>query len=171
MALMLRQIALASCLSAVGCAPVIDYSAPPGFVEAESDWQSQHYKGKDSVGLRVTVYDNVDGGTLGYWSNDLETKLLGRGYALEASSPLRARNDVPGTRYDFRLERDGDEPMFLSVGWFVTDDYRYVTQLAGRQSEYAGVGSDISKLFQRLNPGGCKAGKASVCRTKPGATP
>ena len=164
MALMLRFMAAAACLSAMGCAPLIDYSAPPGFVEAETDWQSQHYKGKDSVGLRVTVYDNVDGGTLDYWSNDLATKLEARGYALEHTSSLRAKNDVPGQRYDFRLEREGDEAMFLSVGLFVTDDYRYVTQLAGRHVEYAGVASDVAELFQRLEPGGCKAGKTSVCR-------
>ncbi len=167
MALMLRFMAAASCLGVVGCAPVIDYSAPPGFVEAQSDWQSQHYKGKDSVGLRVTVYDNVDGGTLDYWSNDLQTKLVARGYALEDTSALRAKNDVPGQRYDFRLEREGDETMFLSVGLFVTDDYRYVTQLAGRQADYAGVASGAAGLFQRLEPGGCKAGKRSVCRTQP----
>lgn len=164
MALMLRLVCAASCLGVMGCAPVIDYSAPPGFVEAEADWQSQHYKGKDSVGLRVTVYDNVDGGTLDYWSNDLKTKLVARGYALETSSPLRANNDVPGQRYDFRLERGGDEPMFLSVGLFVTDDYRYVTQLAGLQVEYAEVASGVPELFQRLEPGGCKTGKSSVCR-------
>lgn len=164
MALTLRFLVSVSCLGAMGCAPVIDYSAPPGFVEAEANWQSQHYKGKDSLGLRVTVYDNVDGGTLDYWSSDLETKLQARGYALEGSSPLQAKNDVPGQRYDFRLERAGDEAMFLSVGLFVTDDYRYVTQLAGRQVEYAGVSSRVPELFQRLEPGGCKAGKTSVCR-------
>ena len=166
MALKLRFLAAVSCVGALGCAPVIDYTAPPGFVEAEADWQSQHYKGTDSVGLRVTIYDNVDGGTLAYWSNDLETKLLARGYALEGTSALRAKNDVPGQRYDFHLEREGDEAMFLSVGLFVTDDYRYVTQLAGRQEEYAGVASGVPALFQRLKPGGCKAGKASVCRAK-----
>lgn len=167
MALMFRLMAAASFLGAIGCAPVIDYSAPPGFVEAEADWQSQHYKGKDSVGLKVTVYDNVDGGTLDYWSNDLATKLLDRGYDLESTSVLRAKNDVPGLRYDFRLEHEGDEAMFLSVGLFVTDDYRYVTQLAGRQDEYAAVASGVPKLFQRLEPAGCRVGKASLCRAEP----
>ncbi len=165
MALMLRIVAVASSLGAVGCAAVIDYAAPPGFVEAQADWQSQHYKGKDSVGLRVTVYDNVAGGTLDYWSDDLQTKLLGRGYTLEGSSGLQARNDVPGLRYDFRLEHEGDEAMFLSVGLFVTDEYRYVTQLAGRRAEYDAVASDVAGLFERLEPGGCKVGKRSVCRT------
>ncbi len=168
MALIRQLVAAASCMGVMGCAPLIDYSAPPGFVEAESDWQSQHYKGKDSVGLRVTIYDNVDGGTLEYWSNDLETKLRGRGYILEKNSNLQANNDVPGRRYDFRLEREGDEPMFLSVGLFVTDDYRYVTQLAGRQTEYPGVEPRVAGLFQRLEPGGCKAGKHSVCRAPAG---
>ncbi len=169
MALRHRAMSVALGLSSVGCAPLIDYSAPPGFVEAEADWQSQRYKGKDSVGLRVTVYDNVDGGTLDYWSNDLKTKLIVRGYALEGTSPLRAKNDVPGLRYDFKLEREGDEVMFLSVGLFVTDDYRYVTQLAGLQEEYAGLSSDVPALFQRLEPGGCKVGKDSVCRAKTNA--
>jgi len=167
MALRHRTMGIVLSLGMAGCASVIDYSAPPGFVEAQSDWQSQHYKGKDSVGLRVTVYDNVDGGTLDYWSNDLETKLVVRGYSLESSAPLRAKNDVPGLRYDFHLEREGDEPMFLSVGLFVTDDYRYVTQLAGRQDEYAAVAPGVPELFQRLEPGGCKTGKGSVCRARP----
>ena len=167
MALMLRSVVAASCLALTGCASVIDYSAPPGFAEAEADWQSQHYKGKGGVGLRVTVYDNLDGGTLEYWSHDLSAKLERRGYALQTSSALRAKNDVPGLRYDFRLDRDGEDPMFLSVGLFVTDDYRYVTQLAGRQDEYEALSGRVPSLFQRLEPGGCKAGKRSVCRDQP----
>lgn len=66
MALIRRLVAAISCMGVMGCAPLIDDSPPPGFVEAESDWQSQHDKGKGSVGLRVTIYDNVDGGTLDY---------------------------------------------------------------------------------------------------------
>jgi len=67
------------------------------------------------------------------------------------------------------LERrlpDTDTPSSNDPFPWVDDisDYRYVTQLAGRQEEYAGVASGVPGLFQRLEPGGCKAGKSSVCR-------
>ncbi len=153
-------------LSLTACKPLIDYAPPPGFAQAESDWREHHYKGSNDVGLRVTVFDNVEGGTLGYWGDDLEHKLTERGYALEKKAPLRSENKVSGVRYDFRLEAGMDDPMFLVVGLFVTDDYRYVTQLAGRHSELADYDARVAGMFESLLPQGC-APRSRICRQPP----
>ncbi len=166
-----RIAVLAGVLAAgSGCGgPLLEDTAPPGFAEAEHDWRTRHYKASDNVGLRFTVFDNVRGGTLEYWGNDLVDKLQQRGYVLLSQGALRSDNNLRGTRYDFRLSReDADEPMFLVVGLFVTDDYRYVAQLAGRDEFYETHASAVPTVFGSLRPTGCRR-MQSVCARSGGS--
>lgn len=157
---------LALALSATGCSRLIDYDTPSGFARAEmdEDWRSRRYKASDKTGLKLTVFDNVEGGTLDYWGRDLVTKLEERSYRFEGSALLRSENGVPGQRFDFALEATDDKPaMFLVVGLFVTDDYRYVLQLAGDARGHEGYDAQVPKLFGRLRPSGCNA-RDSLCK-------
>jgi hypothetical protein len=152
-------------LGLAGCGAALDYEAPPGFARAESDWRSAHFKASDNVGLKLLLFDNVEGGTLEYWGQDLVRKLEARGYALQGQAPLTAANHVAGTRFDFVLDTGDSElpPKFLVVSLFVTDGYRYVAQIAGDKSLLPRYASRVPRILAELKPRGCKP-RSEVCR-------
>ena len=139
-----------------GCGKLIRYEAPDGFAAAEGDWRSAHYKGNDNVGLKLLVFDNVEGGTLEFWGADLVPKLQARGYELRSQHAVTSGNRVPGIRYDFALrEAYGfPEPQFLVVALFVTDKYRYVAQLAGAQRHLPAYDPKVPAILAGLRPRG-----------------
>ena len=164
--------ALLAGVTGSGCSQPLQYEAPSGFAIANQDWRSAHYKASDNVGLKLLVFDNVEGGTLEYWGQDLTRKLLARGYTLEGQSALRADNKVVGTRFDFGLDHGGgrgdghgDErpSQFLVVSLYVTDDYRYVAQLAGDQALFARYDARVAQLLAGLRPKGCRV-RSTICR-------
>ncbi len=164
---------LAVGLALTGCSRLIDYETPPGFARAETeeDWRSRRYKASDNTGLKLTVFDNVDGGTLDYWGRDLVAKLEERGYRFDGAAQLESKNDVPGQRFNFGLAATDDAPpMFLVVGLFVTDDYRYVVQLAGDAAGYDAYDGRVSALFGRLRASGCRT-RDSLCKATTRASP
>ena len=108
--------------SLAGCGSPLRYHAPRGFAEAAHDWRSAHYKASDNVGLKLLVFDNVEGGTLDYWGEDLVRKLRGRAYELRAQSAVATSNDVAGTRFDFVLERDDAPPLRAGISVVVEID-------------------------------------------------
>lgn len=165
--------ALLSCVALTGCSRLIDYETPPGFAraEVEEDWRSRRYKASDNTGLKLTVFDNVDGGTLDYWGRDLVAKLEERGYRFDGGAKLRSENEVPGQRFNFELAATDDAPpMFLVVGLFVTDDYRYVVQLAGDATGYEAYDSQVPALFGRLRASGCRT-RDSLCKATTRVSP
>lgn len=164
MAIALRSGLLAA-LVLGGCSRPLRYEAPTGFAVAEHDWRSAHYKASDNVGLKLLVFDNVEGGTLEYWGQDLTNKLRARGYSLEDQSPLRSPNKVAGTRFDFGLDHpDGQTPpQFLVVNLYVTDDYRYVAQIAGDEALFSRYDGRVERLLEGLRPRGCRA-RSEICR-------
>lgn len=145
-----------------GCSSPLRYDAPKGFAEATRDWRSIHYKASDNVGLKLLLFDNVEGGTLDYWSADLVRKLGARGYALRDQSALRSGNHVVGTRFDFAFARDGEAPQFLVVNLFVTDEFLYVAQLAGDAPLLERYDARIPEIAAALVAKGCKA-RSDVC--------
>ncbi len=160
----MRPLVLAlGVLAATACGAPLRYHAPRGFAEATHDWRSAHYKASDNVGLKVLVFDNVEGGTLDYWGEDLVRKLKGRGYALRSQSAVTARNDVSGTRFDFVLKPDDAAPQFLIVNVFVTDDYLYVAQIAGDATLLPRYGRRVPEIVAELHPLGCRP-RSAVCR-------
>jgi hypothetical protein len=156
----MRHLLLASVMAA-GCT-TLRYEAPKGFAEATKDWRSIHYKASDNVGLKLLVFENVEGGTLDYWGEDLVRKLRARAYELREQSPLRTSNDVAGTRFDFVLARDDKPAQFLVVNLFVTDDYLYVAQLAGDATLLPRYGARVPEIVSALRPKGCKPA-SDVC--------
>jgi hypothetical protein len=146
-----------------GCRPALSLDAPTGFAAAETTWRSVHFKASDNVGLKLLLFDNVEGGTLEYWGRDLEHKLTARGYVLASRSTLVAPNSIRGTRFDFQLATDDDDdPMFLVVGLFVTDDYRYVAQIAGTRARYAEYDARVPEILGELRPRGCRP-RSKIC--------
>lgn len=141
---------------------MIEFEPPRGFAYADGDWRVTHYKGANNVGLKILAFENVQGGTLGYWSGDLERKLIARGYTLRSSSEVRGDRRIRGRRWDFEIELDG-EPNFLVIGLFVTDDYRYVVQLAGAREHYPVQSEAVPEILAGLELHGCHL-RNSICR-------
>jgi hypothetical protein len=158
--------ALVSAAIATGCGAPLRYEAPRGFASAKQDWRSAHYKASDNVGLKLLVFDNVEGGTLQYWGEDLVRKLQAREYELRGQAPLRTRNAVAGTRSDFTIDPPGDAPpQFLVVSLFVTDDFIYVAQLAGDAELLSRYDGRVPEIVAALRPRGCRPG-SRVCDGK-----
>jgi hypothetical protein len=154
--------ALLALTLAAGCSGPLHFEAPRGFAEADRDWRSIHYKASDNVGLKLLLFDNVEGGTLDYWGADLVRKLSARGYALRDQSALRSGNDVVGTRFDFAFARDDEPPQFLVVNLFVTDEFLYVAQLAGEAPLLPRYDARITEIAAALLAKGCLA-RSDVC--------
>lgn len=155
-------------LLASGCFTTLRYEAPEGFALANRDWRSAHYKTSDNVGLKVLVFDNVEGGTLEYWSTDLVRKLTARHYTLRGQAPVKSGNGRPGTRFEFVLEEPGESPKFLVVHLLVTDDFIYVAQVAGEADLLPRVRALGPALVAGLEVRGCKT-RDSVCRVNKAA--
>lgn len=113
------------------CAPY-KLEPPSGYAEVNADDSGARMKAGDDVGLNLAVFDNVDGGTLVFWSEDLIKKLARRGYTLLEQKPAKSRNGVAGTRFDFGYVPPGsEEQKFYSVVLFVSDRHVFALQLAG----------------------------------------
>ncbi|MEM7158052.1 MAG: hypothetical protein AAF799_34745 [Myxococcota bacterium] len=131
---------------------------PAGFAEVEQGYDGAHMKANNDVGLRVHVRHNVRGGTLAFWSLDLVEKLGERGYTLVNQAPLRSKNRVAGTRFDFEYTPvgEGEAPRFYTVSLFVTDEHRVVMGMAGKQEYAAEYLARVDEIVGDLKVSGCK---------------
>lgn len=131
---------------------------PAGFAEVEQGYDGAHMKANNDVGLRVHVRHNVRGGTLAFWSLDLVEKLGERGYTLVNQVPLRSKNRVAGTRFDFEYTPvgEGEQPRFYTVSLFVTDEHRVVMGMAGKQQYAAEYLARVDEIIGDLTVRGCK---------------
>ncbi len=122
-----------SLLASTGCSGPFKMKDPPtDFAEVEAWDGFLRMKAGDDVGLNVRSFDNVDGGTLAYWSEDMVEKLGRRGYILTKQSAVESRNGVVGTRFDFDYASPTTgEAKFYTAILFVSDQWRIVVQLAG----------------------------------------
>jgi hypothetical protein len=119
-----------SLLSAVGC-NAYRLKPPPGFAEVNRGSYGAHMIAGDKVGLNVKVYENVRGGTLAFWGEELVRKLGERGYTLQRQTPVESKNGVAGTRFDFAYTNPDGAEKFYSAVLFATNEHRVVVQVAG----------------------------------------
>lgn len=136
---------------------------PIGFAEVEHHDHRARMKAGDNVGLNVTVFDNVRGGTLAFWGSDLVRKLQARGYTLQAHTAVRSKNGTSGTRFDFDYVDREAQPKFYSVLLFVSDRHRVVVELAGNEALAEVHRGQIPKITEELVVRGCKP-SSEVCR-------
>jgi len=165
MAMKLRTIlAFVGATAIPGCSQGLYSLEPPlGFATVDDDWRSTRMKAADNVGMSMSVFDNVEGGSLTYWGTDMRRKLKDREYALVDTKRVVSRNGVAGTRYDFDYTAPGsDVPKFLVVVLFVTDDYRFVLQLAGHKELQEQYATRLPTTVADLRLSGCGRGSA-IC--------
>jgi hypothetical protein len=166
-ALALATLALSS---TVGC-NAYRMKTPSGFAEVDKSDGGAHYKGANNVGLRVSTFSNVKGGTLAFWSEDLVRKLGARGYALTRQTPAKSANGLPGTRFDFDYRPPGiDVPdRTYSVVLFVSDKHRVVMQLAGETDSAAASRTQLDAIAGGTKVHGCRAW-TDICKGPQPAT-
>jgi hypothetical protein len=141
---------------------------PTGFAQVDRDASGVRMKGSDEVGLNLRVYDNVEGGTLAYWSEDLVRKLAKRGYRLEKQSPVTSDNGVVGTRFDFAYASPGDDtPKFFTALLFVTDKYKVIVQVAGDAEHHPRIARQVDQIAAATKVRGCKVGKPTCKGPQP----
>lgn len=151
-------------LAATACGPFKLKEPPPSFAEVES-WDSYtRLKSGDDVGVNITAFHNVKGGTLAFWSEDLIEKLGKRGYELNNQTPVKSKNGVSGTRFDFTYETptEGHKKFFTAV-LFVSDKQRVVVQVAGNAELASKYSAHADQMAREIKIRGCKVNKA-VCR-------
>ena len=132
---------------------------PAGFAQVDKGDYGAHYKGSENVGLRIARFDNVKGGTLAFWSEDLVRKLGSRGYTLKSQRPAKSDNGLPGTRFDFTYLPPGTETEHrtYSVVLFVSDKHLIVVQLAGRPDAAERYGKQLDEITADMRVRGCRA--------------
>jgi len=137
---------------------------PTDFVEVHAYSSEVRMKAQDNVGLNLRAFKNVRGGSLSFWGSDLVDKLAARGYQLVAQAPARSANGVVGTRFDFDYTPQGkDTPKFYTAVLFVTDDYRFVLQVAGDKSREAAYNGRIDDIASDIKVRGCDLG-SKLCK-------
>lgn len=158
-------------LLVTACAPFKLKETPPGYAQVTAYSGMAHYKAGDDVGAKVHSYQNVKGGTLAYWSEDLVDKLSMRGYTLVAQSPVQSQNGVDGMRFDFDYVPPGDESKlkFYTVVLFATDAHRVVIELAGDMQARERHDAEAEMIASSLKVRGCNSKKETVCGTPPPA--
>lgn len=129
---------------------------PKGFAQVAKEDRGARMKSGDDVGLRVDVFDNVEGGTLAFWGEDLVRKLGQRDYTLVSHRPIESDNGKPGSQFNFSYVNPDDEEKFYSVALFVTDEYRIVLQLAGDQALSAKYQPRLPEIASQTKVRGCK---------------
>jgi hypothetical protein len=138
---------------------------PAGFAQVYAGDDGAHMKANNNVGLRINVFDNVDGGTLTFWSRDMVEKLGRRGYQLVDQKPAESKNGVVGTRFDFSYTPVGDvePPRFYTSVLFVSDEHIVVLQLAGLESYKPQYAAQIDGILDDLKVRGCKL-RTKACK-------
>jgi hypothetical protein len=160
----LFALALLASLVTSGCAAFAVKEPPPGFAVVSDDHHNARMKSGDDVGINIIAFDNVEGGTLGFWSEDLVEKLGRRGYKLTRQTASRSKNGVVGTRFDFDYvpaTAEGEQKFYTAI-LFVSDKHRVVLQMAGEAAlvdKYSGQADALAAL---LKVRGCRG--RDVCR-------
>lgn len=159
-------LALASVLPACGTHRL---DPPTGFAQVEKTDYRTVMIAPDHVGLNVKAWDNVKGGTLAFWSEDLVNKLGARGYTLQKQSAVRSKNGVEGTRFDFAYTAPDGVEKFYSAVLFTSDDYRVVMQVAGDKEHANRYLAQVDAIARDTKIRGCKVA-SEICKSaQPGA--
>lgn len=165
---------LAGMMAAVGlsllsaCTP-FKLQPPPGFVEVQDYERHTRMKAHDHVGLSVRTFNNVRGGTLAYWAEDMVNKLGARGYTLQGQQAVKSKNGRVGTRFNFSYTPPGTtEQKFYVAVLFVTDKYRTILQIAGDAKYSASYQARVDGVLADLAIRGCKLGSKICSGAQPG---
>lgn len=147
-----------SSLASMGCSGPFKMKDPPtDFAEVEAWDGFLRMKAGDDVGLNIRSFDNVEGGTLAYWSEDMVEKLGRRGYILAKQSAVESRNGVVGTRFDFDYASPtSGEAKFYTAILFVSDEWRIVVQLAGDAELRSKYEASTKEVLELMKVRGCK---------------
>ena len=166
----MRRILLSSFVLALSACNSYRLDPPAGFAEVDETRYGTRMKAGDDVGLNLRVFDNVDGGTLTFWSEDLVRKLGRRGYVLVAQSQVESKNRVAGTRFDFSYTVPGTEKeeKFYSVALFVTDKREFALQLAGDENLRGRHLATFDGIAKDTKVRGCKSWKDTCDGPQPG---
>ncbi len=138
---------------------------PAGFAQVYADDYGAHMKANNNVGLKIRVFDNVEGGTLTFWARDMVEKLGKRTYQLVDQSPVESKNGVVGTRFDFTYTPVGDAepPRFYTAILFVSDEHIVVLQLAGLETFKPQYAAQVDEILSDLKVRGCKV-RTRACK-------
>jgi hypothetical protein len=138
---------------------------PAGFAQVYADDGGAHMKANNNVGLKIRVFDNVEGGTLAFWSRDLVEKLGKRSYQLLGQTPAETKNGVVGTRFDFAYTPvgEGEPPRFYTAVLFVSDAHIVVLQLAGLEAYKPQYAAQVDGILAELKVRGCKV-RTKACK-------
>lgn len=152
------SLVLASAAALTACtAPYKLKEPPPGLVSVEQWSGYDRMKGGDDVGVNISSFENHAGGSLAIWSEDLVRKLGRRDYALVRQTPVKAKNGVKGTRFDFDyVSPADDEPKFYTAILFVTDEWRVVVQVAGDRPHRGAYEAKTDAIVSEIKIRGCK---------------
>ena len=110
----------------------------------------------DKVGLNIKVYDNVRGGTLSFWSEELVRKLGERGYTLQRQTAVESKNGVAGTRFDFAYTNPDGEEKFYSAVLFATNKHKIVVQVAGAAEHASRYHAQLDTIAKDTVARGCR---------------
>ena len=156
---------LTSCalFAAAGC-NAYRLEPPSGFAEVNKRRDGAQMIAGDKVGLNVQVLGNVRGGTLSFWGTELVNKLGDRGYALEGQAPVKSKNGVAGTRFDFAYTNPDGEEKFYSAILFTTNKHRVVVQVAGDAEHANRYRTQLDTIAGDTIARGCRA-KENLCRS------
>lgn len=142
---------------------------PTGFAQVDADDYEARMKAGDDVGLHLKVFPNVEGGTLGFWAEDLVKKLGKRGYALVGQKRVKSKNGVDGTRLDFDYTPPGtQEKKFYTALLFVSDESIVVVQLAGNDERRSHWAPRVDEIAGDTVVRGCKPWKKTCDGPQPG---
>jgi len=137
---------------------------PQGFAQVSHDEYSTVMMAPDHVGMNVRVWDNVKGGSLSFWGEDLVNKLGTRGYTLKAQKAVKSKNGVAGTRFDFDYTAPDGVDKFYSAVLFTSDEYRVVLQIAGNAELGPRHLAELDGIAAQTKVHGCKPMK-SLCKS------
>jgi hypothetical protein len=147
-----------------GCASFKLKDPPPGFAQVSAYRDNARYKSGDDVGVNITAFNNVKGGTLTFWAEDLIEKLGRRGYALHRQTPVTSKNGVVGTRFDFSYvppTSDGEKKFYTAI-LFVSDEHRVVVQLAGEYALESKYQAPAAEIAREIKVRGCRG--REICK-------
>ncbi len=159
----MKRCLCVAALLAVGCKPY-KLDPPPGFAEVSSDDRGTRMIGGEHVGLNLKVWDNVPGGTLAFWSQDLVRKLGERNYALTRQTAVESDNGVAGTRFDFDYVGPDGEEKFYSVVVFATNEHLFALQMAGDAEQGDRFRAQLESAIRELRLRGCRPWGGRLCR-------
>jgi hypothetical protein len=153
---MLAGLALAAA-TLVGCGRPYEVATPNGFVDLEDrydDRDGDEYRATtaDGVVIGVRAYDNEPYAERTFLVRAIENQLrLGRGYSLESTKEVSAKDGTKGTQMRFgHDEPTGPHLYVLTI--FTDEDYVYLHEAAGKKELVEKAEASITWSLSEFRP-------------------